>query len=78
MSPQEIAQMYLNATGQSWDQLLVTRAGTAAYEELKNMVDKNLLEVRAKEEAPNTYEKWTISILNVSTIGSVVGIAYGS
>ena len=27
MSPQEIAEMHLNATGQSWDQLLVTRAG---------------------------------------------------
>ncbi len=27
MSPQEIAQMHLNATGQTWDQLLVTRAG---------------------------------------------------
>ena len=27
MSPQEIVQMHLNATGQTWDQLLVTRAG---------------------------------------------------
>ena len=27
MSPQEIAQMHLNTTGQTWDQLLVTRAG---------------------------------------------------
>ena len=27
MSPQEIAQMHLNTVGQSWDQLLVTRAG---------------------------------------------------
>ena len=27
MSPQEIAQMHLNAIGQSWDQLFVTRAG---------------------------------------------------
>ena len=27
MSPQEIAQIHLNATGQTWDQLLVTRAG---------------------------------------------------
>ena len=27
MSPQEIAQMHLNATGQTWDQFLVTRAG---------------------------------------------------
>ena len=27
MSPQEIAQMHLNVTGQTWDQFLVTRAG---------------------------------------------------
>ena len=27
MSPQEIAQMHLNTTGQTWDQFLVTRAG---------------------------------------------------
>ena len=35
MSPQEIAQMHLNATGQSWDQLLVTRAGIDDIEEKK-------------------------------------------
>ena len=35
MSPQEIAQMYLNATGQSWDQLLVTRAGIDDIDEKK-------------------------------------------
>ena len=35
MSPQEIAQMHLNATGQSWDQLLVTRAGIDDIDEKK-------------------------------------------
>ena len=35
MSPQEIAQMHLNATGQSWDQLLVTRAGMDDIDEKK-------------------------------------------
>ena len=35
MSPQEIAQMHLNATGQSWDQLFVTRAGIDDIDEKK-------------------------------------------
>ncbi len=35
MSPQEIAQMHLNATGQSWDQLVVTRAGIDDIDEKK-------------------------------------------
>ena len=35
MSPQEIAQMHLNATGQSWDRLLVTRAGMDDIDEKK-------------------------------------------
>ena len=35
MSPQEIAQMHLNAIGQSWDQLLVTRAGIDDIDEKK-------------------------------------------
>ena len=35
MSPQEIAQMHLNATGQSWDQLLVTRAEIDDIDEKK-------------------------------------------
>ena len=35
MSPQEIAQMHLNATGQSWDQLLVTHAGIDDIDEKK-------------------------------------------
>ena len=35
MSPQEIAQMHLNTTGQSWDQLLVTRAGMDDIDEQK-------------------------------------------
>jgi len=35
MSPQEIAQMHLNATGQTWDQLLVTRAGIDDIDEKK-------------------------------------------
>ena len=35
MSPQEIAQMHLNTTGQSWDQLLVTRAGIDDIDEKK-------------------------------------------
>ena len=35
MSPQEIAQMHLNAIGQSWDQLLVTRAGMDDIDEKK-------------------------------------------
>ena len=35
MSPQEIAQMHLNAVGQSWDQLLVTRAGMDDIDEKK-------------------------------------------
>ena len=35
MSPQEIVQMHLNATGQSWDQLLVTRAGIDDIDEKK-------------------------------------------
>ena len=35
MSPQEIAQMHLNATGQTWDQLLVTSAGIDDIDEKK-------------------------------------------
>lgn len=35
MSPQEIAQMHLNATGQTWDGLLVTRAGMDDIDEKK-------------------------------------------
>ena len=35
MSPQEIAQMHLNATGQSWDQFFVTRAGMDDIDEKK-------------------------------------------
>ena len=35
MSPQEIARMHLNATGQSWDGLLVTRAGMDDIDEKK-------------------------------------------
>lgn len=35
MSPQEIAQMHLNATGQTWDQLIVTRAGIDDIDEKK-------------------------------------------
>ena len=35
MSPQEIAQMHLNATGQSWDQLFVPRAGIDDIDEKK-------------------------------------------
>ena len=35
MSPQEIAQMHLNATGQTWDQLPVTRAGIDDIDEEK-------------------------------------------
>ena len=35
MSPQEIAQMHVNATGQSWDQLSVTRAGIDDIDEKK-------------------------------------------
>lgn len=35
MSPQEIAQMHLNTTGQSWDQLFVTRAGIDDIDEKK-------------------------------------------
>ena len=35
MSPQEIAQMHLNTTGQTWDQLLVTRAGIDDIDEKK-------------------------------------------
>ena len=35
MSPQEIAQMHLNTTGRSWDQLFVTRAGIDDIDEKK-------------------------------------------
>ncbi|RKU22059.1 hypothetical protein C6500_05130 [Candidatus Poribacteria bacterium] len=35
MSPQEIAQMHLNTVGQTWDQLLVTRAGIDDIDEKK-------------------------------------------
>ena len=35
MSPQEIAQMHLNTTGQTWDQLLVTSAGIDDIDEKK-------------------------------------------
>ena len=35
MSPQEISQMHLNATGQTWDQFSVTRAGIDDIDEKK-------------------------------------------